>query len=194
MVGARRCLGSPSGVEGRPWPVYGTLRETTVNLIGQALVALLSHPAHLAAARSGALSWGDVVEETLRWQAPVPLLPMRFATAGIPVPNGTLIRKGQAILAAYSAANRHPALHGPSADRFDPTRTDKTHLSFGHGVHLCLGATLARLEATTALRMLTARFPDLSLAVPVDRLVPLPSFLTNGHQSLPVLVRPERTV
>ncbi|MFF0622549.1 cytochrome P450 [Streptomyces sp. NPDC004296] len=168
--------------------------ETTVNLIDQALVALLSHPAHLAAARSGALSWGDVVEETLRWQAPVPLLPMRFATTDIPVSDGTVIRKGQAILAAYSAANRHPALHGPSADRFDPTRPDKTHLSFGHGVHTCLGATLARLEATTALRMLTARFPRLTLAVPVGRLVPLPSFLTNGHQTLPVLVRPGPTV
>ncbi|MCE4943616.1 cytochrome P450 [Streptomyces albulus] len=165
--------------------------ETTVNLIDQALVALLSHPEHLAAARSGALPWGDVVEETLRWQAPVPLLPMRFATTDIPVADGIVIRKGQAILAAYSAANRHPALHGPDADRFDPTRPDKTHLSFGHGVHLCLGATLARLEATTALRMLTARFPELRLAVPADALVPLPSFLTNGHVSLPALVGPE---
>ncbi|WP_275466056.1 cytochrome P450 family protein [Streptomyces noursei] len=165
--------------------------ETTVNLIDQALVALLSHPEHLAAARSGALPWGDVVEETLRWQAPVPLLPMRFATTDIPVADGIVIRKGQPILAAYSAANRHPALHGPDADRFDPTRPDKTHLSFGHGVHLCLGATLARLEATTALRMLTARFPELRLAVPADALVPLPSFLTNGHVSLPALVGPE---
>ncbi|MGW5119431.1 cytochrome P450 family protein [Streptomyces noursei] len=165
--------------------------ETTVNLIDQALVALLSRPEHLAAARSGALPWGDVVEETLRWQAPVPLLPMRFATTDIPVADGVVIRKGQAILAAYSAANRHPALHGPDADRFDPTRPDKTHLSFGHGVHLCLGATLARLEATTALRMLTARFPELRLAVPADALVPLPSFLTNGHVSLPALVGPE---
>ncbi|MFB6602916.1 cytochrome P450 [Streptomyces noursei] len=165
--------------------------ETTVNLIDQALVALLSHPEHLAAARSGALPWGDVVEEALRWQAPVPLLPMRFATTDIPVADCIVIRKGQAILAAYSAANRHPALHGPDADRFDPTRPDKTHLSFGHGVHLCLGATLARLEATTALRMLTARFPELRLAVPADALVPLPSFLTNGHVSLPALVGPE---
>ncbi|AKA02206.1 cytochrome P450 [Streptomyces noursei ZPM] len=165
--------------------------ETTVNLIDQALVALLSHLEHLAAARSGALPWGDVVEETLRWQAPVPLLPMRFATTDIPVADGIVIRKGQAILAAYSAANRHPALHGPDADRFDPTRPDKTHLSFGHGVHLCLGATLARLEATTALRMLTARFPELRLAVPADALVPLPSFLTNGHVNLPALVGPE---
>ncbi|WP_197367312.1 cytochrome P450, partial [Streptomyces clavuligerus] len=82
------------------------------------------------------------------------------------------------------------ALHGPTAERFDPSRADKTHFSFGHGVHTCLGAPLARLEATIALRMLDARFPALSLAVPAHDLTPLPSFLTNGHRALPVVLRP----
>ncbi|ANW21715.1 cytochrome P450 family protein [Streptomyces clavuligerus] len=164
--------------------------ETTVNLIDQAVVALLTHPGERAAARAGTVSWGDVVEETLRWQAPVPLLPMRYAIEDIELPGGTVVRRGQAILAAYSAANRHPGLHGPTAGEFDPARADKSHLSFGHGVHVCLGAPLARLEATIALRLLDERFPRLALAVPPGDLVPLPSFLANGHRSVPVVLEP----
>ncbi|EDY50528.1 conserved hypothetical protein [Streptomyces clavuligerus] len=164
--------------------------ETTVNLIDQSLTGLLTHPAAHTAARSGTVSWPDVAEETLRWQAPLPFLPMRYATTDIALPDGVVIRRGQALLPAYSAANRHPALHGPTAERFDPSRADKTHFSFGHGVHTCLGAPLARLEATIALRMLDARFPALSLAVPAHDLTPLPSFLTNGHRALPVVLRP----
>ncbi|MFD9715858.1 cytochrome P450 [Streptomyces sp. NPDC059076] len=168
--------------------------ETTVNLIDQAVTALLTHPEHLAEIRNGALSWGDIVEETLRWKAPVPLLPMRYATTDIVLPRSQgIIRKGDPVLAAFSAANTHPALHGATADRFDPHRPDKTHLSFGHGVHGCVGATLARLEATTALRMLFARFPHLTLAVHPDELAPLPSFLSHGHRTLPVLLRPGTT-
>ncbi|MCM2388792.1 cytochrome P450 family protein [Streptomyces albipurpureus] len=166
--------------------------ETTVNLIDQAITALLTHPEHLAEIRTGTLSWDDIVEETLRWKAPVPLLPMRYATTEIVLPRSQgIIRKGDAVIAAFSAANTHRALHGTTADRFDPARPHKTHLSFGHGVHACVGATLSRLEATTALRMLFARFPHLTLAVHPDELAPLPSFLSHGHRTLPVLLRPE---
>ncbi|MFH8753641.1 cytochrome P450 [Streptomyces rimosus] len=164
--------------------------ETTVNLIDQAVTALLTHPGRLALARTGRVGWQDVVEETLRWEAPVPYLPMRYAVEDIPLPgHGPTIRKGDAILASYGAANRHPDLHGPTADQFDPARTDKSHLSFGHGVHACLGAALARLEGTIALRGLFERFPDLALAVLAHRLHPLPSFVSNGHRELPVVLR-----
>jgi cytochrome P450 len=84
---------------------------------------------------------------------------------------------------------RDPTTHGADADKFDisrPTRRD--HLSFGHGAHYCLGAELARLEATISLRALFDRFPHLRLAIPPGELRPLPSFISNGHQTLPALL------
>ncbi|MEU6001017.1 MULTISPECIES: cytochrome P450 family protein [unclassified Streptomyces] len=164
--------------------------ETTVNLLDQAIAALLTHPDQLALVREGKSPWTDVVEETLRYEAPVAHLPMRFAVEDIALPQGLTIRQGEAILASYAAAGRHPDLHGPSADSFNVTRASKTHLAFGHGVHVCLGAALARMEAETALRALFTRFPDLALAVPASALRPGESFISNGHRELPVVLRP----
>ncbi|KJY33271.1 cytochrome P450, partial [Streptomyces sp. NRRL S-444] len=93
--------------------------ETTVNVIDQAVTALLTHPDQLDHVRSGRSGWGDVVEETLRHEAAVKHLPMRFAVADIALPDGRTIAKGEAILASYAAANRHPDWHGPDADAFD---------------------------------------------------------------------------
>ncbi|MFK8843819.1 cytochrome P450 [Streptomyces sp. Ac-502] len=165
--------------------------ETTVNLIDQAITALLTRPGRLALVRTGSTSWYDVVEETLRWEAPIPFLPMRYAVEDIPLPDhGPTIHKGDAILASYAAANRHPELYGATADHFDPARKDKSHLSFGHGVHACLGAPLARLEGAIALRGLFERFPALTLAVPASRLRTLPTFISNGHRELPAVLQP----
>ncbi|MCZ1012239.1 cytochrome P450 family protein [Streptomyces lydicus] len=164
--------------------------ETTVNVLDQAIVALLTDTAQLDHVRGGRASWSDVVEETLRHEPAIKHLPLRFATADIPLPDGQTIRAGEAILASYAAANRHPNWHGESADLFDATRPTKDHLAFGYGVHYCLGAPLARLEVATALRMLFERFPDLALAVPADALRPLPSLISNGHQTLPVHLGP----
>ncbi|MEU4442351.1 cytochrome P450 [Actinosynnema sp. NPDC050801] len=161
--------------------------ETTVNLLDHAVTALLTHPDQRRLVRSGERGWGEVIEETLRWQAPVANLPLRYAVEDIAV-DGVTIRRGEAILAAYAAAGRDPAHHGTGADRYDIARVDKTHLSFGHGVHYCLGAPLARIEAEVALRTLFDRFPDLALAVPADELQPLPSFISNGHRTLPVVL------
>ncbi|WP_323379785.1 cytochrome P450 [Streptomyces alkaliphilus] len=97
---------------------------------------------------------------------------------------------GEAILLAFGAAGRDPALHGATADDFDPTRADKEHLAFGHGVHYCLGAPLARMEADIALRSLFARFPHMRLAVPRTELRPQQSFIANSHQELPVILDP----
>jgi 2-hydroxy-5-methyl-1-naphthoate 7-hydroxylase len=168
--------------------------ETTVNLIDNAIHALLTHPDQLALVRDGRASWDDVIEETLRVQAPVASLPLRYAVEDLAMkefggPEDVVIGKGEAILAAYAAAGRHPGRYGDDADRFDVTRVDKEHLAFGFGVHFCLGAPLGRLEAQIALPALFGRFPDLRLAVPQEELRPVDSFISNGHRSLPVHLR-----
>ncbi|MGX4693806.1 cytochrome P450 family protein [Streptomyces sp. JNUCC 63] len=164
--------------------------ETTVNVIDQAITALLTDPEQLGHLRAGRADWGDVVEETLRHEPAVKYLPLRYALTDLPLPDGQTIAAGEAILASYAAANRHPDWHGASADRFDATRPTKDHLAFGHGVHFCLGAPLARLEVATALRLLFARFPEIRLAVPAGALRPLPTLISNGHLTLPVHLRP----
>ncbi|MFG2908532.1 cytochrome P450 [Kitasatospora sp. NPDC048286] len=164
--------------------------ETTVNLIDNGITDLLTHPDQLALVRAGKAGWDDVVEEALRRDAPVAHLPMRYAVEDVELPGGVTVRKGEAILAAYAAAGRHPARYGDSGADFDVTRPAKDHLAFGHGVHFCLGAPLARLEGRTALRRLFERFPDVALA-PGARLEPVDSLISNGHRALPVLLGPQ---
>lgn len=163
--------------------------ETTVNVIDQAVFAMLTSPDQLHLVRTGQAAWEDVVEETLRAEPAIKYLPLRFAVTDIKLPDGQVIAAGDPILAAYGAANRHPDWHGPDADAFDVTRKVKDHLAFGYGVHFCLGAPLARLEVAEALRQLFERFPALSLAVPADALRPVPTLISNGHQGLPVRLR-----
>ncbi|MFC4464342.1 cytochrome P450 [Streptomyces xiangluensis] len=171
--------------------------ETTVNLIDNAIHALLTHPEQLALVRAGTASWDDVIEETLRVQAPVASVPLRYAVEELALgelggPEGMVIGKGDAILASYAAAGRDPGKYGKDADRFDVTRVDKEHLAFGHGVHFCLGAPLGRMEARIALPALFERFPDLQLAVSDEELSPVESFISNGHRSLPARLDPVR--
>ncbi|MER6144901.1 cytochrome P450 [Streptomyces sparsogenes] len=164
--------------------------ETTVQLLDQAVTAMLTHPDQLALVRSGQASWDDVIEETLRAQPPAANVPLRYAVEDIELADVT-IKKGDAIILSITAVNRHPDVHGEDADRFDITRAVKEHLAFGHGVHYCLGAPLGRLEAQIALPALFDRFPDLRLAVPQEELRPLPTLISNGHQALPVLLGAE---
>ncbi|MEV0620167.1 cytochrome P450 [Nonomuraea sp. NPDC050404] len=159
--------------------------ETTVNLLDNAIFALLTRPGQLALVREGRVTWEAVIEETLRCQAPIANLPLRFAVEDIEVGDGVTIGAGDAILACYGAAGRDPHVHGQDASRFDVTRAEKEHLAFGYGVHRCLGAPLATLEAAVALPALFGRFPDLALAAEPDRLPPLESFISNGHRTLP---------
>ncbi|MFD0686260.1 cytochrome P450 family protein [Actinomadura fibrosa] len=163
--------------------------ETTVNLLDHAIAAVLAHPEQRELVRSGRVPWSEVIEESLRWQAPVASLPLRYAVEDIEV-GGVTIAAGEAILAAYAAAGRDPAVHGDDADRFDITRASKEHLSFGYGVHFCVGAHLARLEAEVSLPALFERFPDMALAVAPDELRPVESFISNGHRALPVFLAP----
>jgi 2-hydroxy-5-methyl-1-naphthoate 7-hydroxylase len=164
--------------------------ETTVNLIDSAVTALLAGPEQLAHVRAGRATWSDVVEEALRFAAPVSHMPMRYAVEDIEVPGWGTIRQGDAILPSFGAASDSPKHQGPSAGTFDVTRSNKSHIAFGHGVHFCLGATLARAEGAISLAGLFDRFPDLRLAVPVADLEPVPSILGNGHATLPVRLRP----
>ncbi|MFD0515413.1 cytochrome P450 [Streptomyces aureus] len=114
--------------------------ETTVNLIGNAVHALLTHPEQLELVRAGELSWNDVIEETLRWAPGVANLPLRFAVEDIEIPGGPTIRKGEAILPSFAATGRDPQQHGDTAEQYEARRPSAEHLSFGHGVHRCLGA------------------------------------------------------
>jgi cytochrome P450 len=165
--------------------ILGAGSETTINFFDNAITALLSNPKQLELVTSGQASWDDVIDETLRVESPLAHLPLRYAVENIEL-DGVTIPKGDPILINYSAVGRDPALHGDSAGEFDLTRENKEHLSFGHGPHFCLGAGVARLVATTGLSTLFQRFPDLSLAVAREDLVPLPTFIMNGHRSLPV--------
>ncbi|MFI6153919.1 cytochrome P450 [Kitasatospora sp. NPDC051170] len=161
--------------------------ETTINLIGNTISLLLAHPDQLDLVRGGKAAWDDAVEESLRLEAPVAHLPLRYALEDVELPGGVTVRRGEAILASYAAAGRHPARHGDGATAFDVTRTVKDHLAFGHGPHFCLGAQLARLEARTALSALFERFPRLVLVPGVD-LEPVDSLISNGPRTLPVLL------
>ncbi|MGM7648705.1 cytochrome P450 family protein [Nocardia sp. JW2] len=159
--------------------------ETTVNLLDQAVHSLLTHPEQLAAVGEGKATWADVVEESLRFEAPVAHLPLRFAVEEIQL-EGVTIAAGDPILASYAGASRDPNLHGDTADDFDVTRVNKEHLAFGYGVHRCLGAPLARLEAEIALPALFARFPGIRLAGATEEFGSVASFISNGHATLPV--------
>ncbi len=162
--------------------------ETTVNLFDHAVCLLLTHPERLAAVRAGRLAWDDVIDEVLRLEAPFTNIPMRYAVEDIEIA-GVVIARGDPIVVSFSAAGRDPRIHGDTADHFDPTReTRRDHIAFGHGVHHCLGAPLARMEARTGLPMLMDRFPDLELADPATLPQPLESFVSNGHRHLPVVL------
>lgn len=165
--------------------MLGAGSETMMNVLTHAVLALLTHPEQRDLVTSGQLSWEAVMEETLRVQSPVAQLPFRYAVEDVQI-GGVTIHKGDPILIAFAAAGRDPAVHGPTAACFDITRSDKTHLSFGHGVHHCLGAPLARLEAAVALPALFRRFPNLALAVRPEDLEPQGTFIMNGHSGLPV--------
>ncbi|MCZ4603819.1 cytochrome P450 [Streptomyces sp. Lzd4kr] len=168
--------------------VIGAGFETTVNLIGNAVVALLTHPEQLADVRSGKIGWDAVIDETLRVHPSIASLPLRFAVSDIEVGDVT-VAAGDAIITTYAAAGVDPTHYGPDADSFDASRGADDHLAFGIGVHRCIGAPLARVEALTALPALFERFPDLRLAVGEEELRQVPSFIAFGWQQIPVLLR-----
>jgi cytochrome P450 len=161
-------------------------QETTVNLIANGVLTLLTHPAELAAVRAAdpATALPAVVEEVLRHEGPVQVTTPRIAAAPLEL-GGTLIAPGDLVVASVLAAGRDP--RRPGADVFAPRRSPALpHTAFGHGVHRCLGAPLARLEGRIALDRLLTRCPGLRLATAPDQLVLRPSLLMHGPTSLPV--------
>lgn len=134
--------------------------ETTTNLIGNGMVALLRHPGALAQVRADSGLMAPAIEEMLRYDAPVARA-WRLARADVEL-GGRLIRQGQMVLLMLGAANRDPDQFA-DPETFDVTRTENRHLGFGYGIHFCLGAPLARIEAPIAIGTLLARFPALAL-------------------------------
>ena len=169
--------------------VIGAGFETTVNLIGNAVVALLSHPEQLAAVRAEDVGWDAVIDEVLRVHPSIAALPLRYAVEDITL-GGVTIPAGDAILTTFAAAGLDPDHYGDTADAFDAARSADDHLAFGIGVHRCIGAPLARMEAITALPALFARYPDMRLAVPPSELRQVPSFIAFGYQQIPVRLGP----
>jgi len=163
--------------------------ETTVNLIANGVSALLRRPAQLALLRAEPQRLSAAVEELLRHDGPVQVTLPLVTTVPVEI-GGVTIAAGEIVVPGLLAANRDPARF-PEPDRLDLDRVDPGHaghLAFGHGVHHCLGAPLARLEARIALGTLFDRFPRLRLAVPAEELVRAPGFLMNGYTALPVAV------
>ncbi len=166
--------------------MIGAGYETTMNLIGNAVHALLTHPEQLALVRSGEASWADVVEETLRWDASIQYLPLRYTAEDVTL-GGVRVPKGEALLMGLGAAGRDPGQHGDDAHVFDLRREQRGHLAFSHGPHYCLGASLARLEGTTALEALFSQYPDVRLA-DGEEVPEAPSIVSRGATSLPVVL------
>ena len=136
--------------------------ETTSNMLGLGTLALLRHPDQLAAVRDDPATIGPAVEELLRWLSIVHTAVPRITTAEVEVA-GTVIPPGQLVFASLPAGNRDPAFIS-EPDALDVRRGAAGHLAFGHGVHHCLGAPLARMELQIALPALLRRFPSLTLA------------------------------
>jgi cytochrome P450 len=157
--------------------------ETTVNLIGNGMFALLRHPARLAELRADPDLTPRAVEEFLRFDGPVDLATYRHTTESVEI-GGTTIPPGEVVLVALASANRDSDRY-PAADVLD-LRRDVGHLAFGFGLHHCLGAPLARLEGDVAFRTLVSRFPDLALAAGPDELTWRASMLMRGLTRLPV--------
>jgi cytochrome P450 len=159
--------------------------ETTTNLIGNGLLALLREPGSVQRLREEPNLVESAVDELLRYDSPVSTATFRFATEVLAI-GGTEIPAGAPVFIAPGAANRDPARF-PDPDHLILDRDAKGHLAFGHGIHRCLGAPLARAEGEIAIRAVANRFPRLQLAVANSQLKWRHTRLMRGVQSLPVI-------
>ena len=159
-------------------------RETTVNLLGNALAALLDHPDQARLLRERPELMPGAVEEFLRYDAPVEQAPLRFARRDVEL-GGTVVPKGTPVMVALASAGRDPQA-AADPETLDVSRTDGRHLAFGHGIHYCLGAPLARLEGVIALSTLLRRLPVLRPVLDHRELAWTPSGIMRGPLSLPV--------
>ncbi|WP_165989806.1 cytochrome P450 [Streptomyces sp. YIM 98790] len=159
--------------------------ETTVNLIGNGMRALFAHPDQFAALRADPDGLLDgAIEEMLRYDGPVETCTDRLALADVEI-GGVTIPAGSTVLIAMADADRDPERF-PEPERFDIRRDARGHIAFGHGLHYCLGAPLARLEGRIAFRALLERFPGLALDADEAALPWIPGLLIRGVRELPV--------
>jgi len=156
--------------------------ETTVNLIGNGVLALLQHPDQLQKLKEDPSLIKPAVEELLRYDGPVETSTERFAREDVEI-GGTVIPRGEMVLVVLAAADHDPERF-PDPDELDITRTDNRHLAFGKGIHHCLGAPLARMEGQIAISTLLARMPNLRLKD--EPLSWRPGLILRGLKSLPV--------
>ena len=162
---------------------------TTTHVMGKAVVTLLRHPDQLDRLQTNPEGWPNAVEEMLRYETAIQW-GVRVATEALDL-GGHPVRPGQAVLLLLGGANRDPAVF-ERPDEFDTTRVNaREHLSFGTGIHVCLGAALARMELHIGLQSLFARFPELTLS---GEPTMNDSMALHGLKHLPVRVRPTATV
>jgi cytochrome P450 PksS len=165
--------------------------ETTVNLIGNGMLALLEHPEQLQRLRDDPALIRSAVEELLRYASPVETATERYTREEVTIA-GVTIPQGSMVFAAIASANRDERQF-PHADKLDLAREPNRHLSFGQGIHFCLGASLARLEGQITIGTLLQRLPDLRLAVPVKALRWRGGLVLRGLESLPVAFAARRS-
>src|SRR6266567_797519 len=158
--------------------------ETTVNLIGSGTLALLEHPDQLAKLRSEPALIKTAIEELVRFVCPLEMATERYAREEITIAE-TTIPRGELVMAVIGSANRD-ANYFDNPDALDITRKNNKHLAFGHGVHFCLGASLARLEGQIAISTLIQRMPNLRLSSAPDQLRWRGTFVLRGLEALPV--------
>jgi hypothetical protein len=163
--------------------LFGAGHETTVNLIGNGLLALYRNPDQLALLKANPSLITNAIEEFLRYDSSVQMTG-RVALEDIDDLGGKRVPKGESVLCLLGSANRDPAVYPDSPDRLDITRSNVKPLSFGGGIHFCLGAQLARIEAEIAISTLLRRLPDLRLD-DADNPEWRPTFVLRGLKRLP---------
>ncbi len=163
--------------------LFGAGHETTVNLIGNGLLALHRNPEQLALLKADPSLMPNAIEEFLRYDSSVQLTG-RVALEDIEDLGGKKIPKGESVLCLLGSANRDPAVYPDNPERLDVRRPNVRPLSFGGGIHHCLGAQLARIEAEIAIATLLRRIPDLRLD-DADNPQWRPTFVLRGLKALP---------
>jgi cytochrome P450 len=161
--------------------------ETTVNLIGNSMLALLQHPDQLQELKNDPSLIKPAIEELLRYDGPVETSTERFTREDVVI-GGTLIPKGEMVMVVIASADHDPERF-PEPDALDVTRADNKHLAFGKGIHFCLGAPLARMEGQIAINTLLRRMPDLRLKDSPESLTWRPGLVLRGLKGLPVKFR-----
>ncbi|MFJ8495125.1 cytochrome P450 [Streptomyces sp. NPDC094038] len=168
--------------------LFGAGQETTANMLGLCILALLEHPEQLALLRADPSLAPSAVEELLRYFSIALADPRRVATRDVEI-GGCPVRAGEGVMVSLMAANHDPRAFGTDEsgpDELDITRNPRNHLAFGYGVHQCLGQNLARAELHVALVRLFERIPTLRLAVPFKELRFHDTALVYGLHTLPV--------